>query len=83
MFALRSRVPLLRAGEGIGIDMALGSLPFEERCVRRASDWEMAPGAALRTCSAADLIVLKTFAGRPRDWLDLEAVLLRQRSSLD
>lgn len=82
-FAFRSRVLLLWGGDGIGIDVALGSLPFEERCVRRASDWEIAPGVVLRTCSAEDLVVLKAFAGRPRDWLDLEAVLLRQRATLD
>lgn len=82
-FAFRNRVLLLQAGAGIGIDVALGSLAFEERCVRRASDWEIAPGTVLRMCSAEDLVVLKAFAGRPRDWLDLEAVLLRQRASLD
>lgn len=82
-FALRNRVLLLQAGDGIGIDVALGSLPFEERCVGRASDWELAPGTVLRTCSAEDLVVLKAFAGRPRDWVDLEAVLLRQKSVLN
>lgn len=82
-FALRNRVLLLQAGDGIGIDIALGSLPFEERCVGRASDWELAPGTVLRTCSAEDLVVLKAFAGRPRDWVDLENVLVRQRLSLD
>ena len=82
-FAFRNRVLLLQAGDGIGIDVALGSLPFEARCVQRASDWEIAPGVVLRTCSAEDLVVLKAFAGRPRDWIDLEAVLLRQRATLD
>ena len=57
-FAFRNPVLLLWAGDGIVIDVALGSLPFEARCVRRASDWEIAPGVALRICSAEDLVVL-------------------------
>lgn len=82
-FALRNRVLLLWSSEGVGIDVALGALPFEERCVGRASDWTVPPGVVLRTCIAEDLVVLKAFAGRPQDWLDLESVLVRQRRSLD
>ncbi len=37
----------------------------------------------LRTCIAEDLVVLKAFAGRPQDWLDLESVLVRQRRTLN
>jgi len=82
-FALRQRVLLLWSREGVGIDVALGALPFEERCVGRASDWTIPPGVVLRTCVAEDLVVLKAFAGRPQDWLDLESVLVRQRRTLD
>ena len=80
--ALQRRVLLLWSAGGIGIDVAFGGLPFEERCVERASDWELAPKVVLHTCSAEDMIVLKTFAGRPKDWLDLESVLVRQRRTL-
>jgi hypothetical protein len=41
------------------------------------------PGVALVTCSAEDLIVFKAFAGRERDWLDIEGIALRQRGRLD
>jgi hypothetical protein len=81
--ALRRRVVLLWSAGGIGIDVAFGGLPFEERCVGRASDWELARGVVLHTCSAEDLLILKTFAGRPRDWADIESVLVRQRKELD
>jgi hypothetical protein len=81
--ALRRRVLLLWSTNGIGVDVAFGGLPYEERCVGRASDWELAPGAILHTCSAEDLLVLKTFAGRPRDWADIESVLVRQWKNLD
>lgn len=65
------------------MDIAFGALPFEERCVEQASDWELSPGMVLHTCSAEDLVILKTFAGRPQDWIDLESVLVRQRRTLD
>ncbi len=35
-----------------------------------------------RFCSAEDLIVFKAFAGRDRDWLDIDTVILRQRTAL-
>lgn len=81
--ALQRRVLLLWSAGGIGVDVAFGGLPFEERCVGRASDWELTPGIVLHTCSAEDLVILKAFAGRPRDWIDIESVLVRQRRILD
>ena len=37
----------------------------------------------LVTCSAEDLIVLKAFANRPRDWADAETIVARQQAHLD
>lgn len=37
----------------------------------------------LHTCSAEDLVVLKAFAARPQDWLDVEGVIVRQGPALD
>ena len=37
----------------------------------------------LRTCSAEDLIVLKAFADRPKDWVDLDGVIIRQAGRID
>lgn len=81
-FAMRNRVILVRSGSGIPIDVALGGLPFEQRCVERSSRFNFGDDAILRTCSAEDLIVLKSFAGRTRDWADVESVLVRQRRAL-
>jgi hypothetical protein len=81
-FALQHRVLLVRGASGIPIDIALGGIPFEERCVGRASEFDFGE-ARLLTCSAEDLVVLKAFASRPRDWLDVESVAVRQRSVLD
>ena len=38
-FALQNRVLLLKSAEGIGIDIALGALPFEEEAARRSQKW--------------------------------------------
>ncbi len=82
-FALKHRVLLLRSQEGIPIDVALGGIAFEERIVSRATRYEFLPGVSLLTCSAEDLIVLKAFADRPRDWGDVETILTRQQAHLD
>ena len=37
----------------------------------------------LVTCSAQDLVVLKAFADRMQDWLDIEGVIVRQGTNLD
>jgi hypothetical protein len=58
-------------------------LPFEERCVARASAWRLSDGTTLTTCSAEDLVVHKAFAGRDLDWGDVERVLIRQHGKLD
>jgi hypothetical protein len=82
-FAGANRVLLLRAPSGVGLDIALGGLPFEESVVARSTAFMFPGDARLRTCSAEDLIVLKSFASRPKDWLDVEGVLIRQAGRLD
>ena len=82
-FALQHRVLLLRSSSGVGLDVALGGLPFEESVVDRSSIFNYPPGIELRTCSAEDLIVMKAFAGRGQDWVDVERVLVRQGPRLE
>jgi hypothetical protein len=48
-FALSRRVLLLRAGSGVGLDIALGGLPFEESAVARSSLFGFPGGVPLRT----------------------------------
>ena len=75
---------LLLEGTGnIPIDGALGAMPFEERAVDRATAFPIGKDASLPTCSAEDLVVFKTFAGRDKDWLDVEGIILRQAGKLD
>jgi hypothetical protein len=82
-FALRTRVVLLQASNGVPLDVSLGALPVEERIVARSSRHEFLHDVALRTCSAEDLVVLKSFANRTKDWLDIEGVIVRQAGHLD
>ncbi len=82
-FALRSRVLLLNSPSGIGINVSLGALPFEHLLVQRATPFEFAPGLALRTCSAEDLMVMKLFASRAIDIRDAEGIAVRHDKTLD
>ena len=54
-------------------------LPFEARVTERAT----VHGWSLTTCSAEDLVVLKAFADRTRDWSDIEGIVLRTGAELD
>ena len=81
--AIERRVLLVETPDGVPIDIALGGLPFEARVIARSTFFDVAPGVALVTCSAEDLIVLKAFANRMQDWLDIEGVIVRQGANLD
>ena len=82
-FALTRRMLLARAPSGVGLDIALGGLPFEESVVARSSLFAFQSEMHLRTCSAEDLIVMKAFAARAKDWLDVEGIIVRQTGKLD
>lgn len=82
-FARARRVLLLKSSAGVGLDVALAGLPFEELVVQRSSLFDFPSKVSLRTCSAEDLIVLKAFAGRGQDLVDVEHVIVRQAGKLD
>lgn len=82
-FALLNRVLLIQSFDGVGIDVALGALDFEERVMERASNFDFLPDCRMRTCSAEDFVVMKAFANRDRDWLDVETVLIRQENKVN
>lgn len=82
-FARERRVLLLQSKKGVGLDVALAALPFEELAVKRSTLFEYPSGITLRTCSAEDLVVLKAFAGRSQDWVDVERIIVRQTGKLD
>lgn len=82
-FAKERRVLLIRSTGGVGIDVSLAALPYEALVIQRSSYFDYPPNIPLLTCSAEDLIVLKAFAGRGQDWVDVERVIVRQRGKLD
>lgn len=82
-FARDRRVLLLRSTKGVGLDVALAALPYEALVIERSSYFVYPPDVPLRTCSAEDLIVLKAFAGRGQDWVDVERIIVRQTGKLD
>lgn len=82
-FALSRRVLLIRASNGVDVDITLGALPFEAEMVSRAVLVDFMPGVQLPCCTADDLFVMKAFAARSRDWADLEGIAARQSGKLD
>jgi len=72
-----TRVVLLTSPENVGIDISLAGLPYEENIIERSSLHEYAAGVFLRTCSAEDLIILKAFANRDKDWGDIKGAIIR------
>jgi hypothetical protein len=77
-FARRSRVVLLRHKEsGIDVDISLGLLPFEVETVERSVEHQ-AGALRIRLPTPEDLIILKAVAHRPKDMLDIDAVIAVQ-----
>ncbi len=74
-FARKNRVVLLEHREsGIGVDVSLGVLPFEEEVVARSSVYQIGE-IELRLPTPEDLIILKAVAHRNKDLLDIEGVV--------
>ena len=82
-FALKNRILLLYASNEVSVDIALSGLPFEAEMIKRSTSFTFFPNCALNTCSAEDLIILKAFADRTKDWLDVESIIKRQGNKLN
>jgi hypothetical protein len=77
-FAHQSRVVLLKhEASGINIDISLGLLPFEVEAVERSQEYKT-DTLRLRLPTPEDLIILKAVAHRPKDMLDIAAVIVAQ-----
>lgn len=77
-FAVAHRVLLVRAANGVPIDIVFAAFPFESELLDRRTPFELSRGTAIMTPAVEDLIILKAFAGRARDWVDVEGILVRQ-----
>jgi hypothetical protein len=80
--ALDRRVLVLRAANGVSLDISLAALPFEEEVLERASVWRTVAGVPLVTCSAEDLVIYKLVAARPGDIQDVIGIVRRQGRGL-
>lgn len=69
---------LVQTPSGIDFDISLAALPFEKEMIHRSRLIEYLPGIEPRVCSAEDLVVLKAFANRQRDWEDVSSIVERQ-----
>jgi hypothetical protein len=76
-FALAHRVLLLRAHNGIPLDVMFGALPFEEKAAGTAQEVEIVDGVHLTLVAPGALVVFKVFADRPQDWLDIEGIIVK------
>lgn len=76
-FARRNRVLLLQHTESaVNVDISLGVLPFEMEMVERAMLYQ-AGSLELPLPTPEDLIVMKAVAHRPKDILDIKAIVAR------
>jgi hypothetical protein len=74
-FVRQHRMLLLHHPEsGIHVDISLGFLPFEKEMVERSQVFQIGT-LALRIPTPEDLIILKAVAHRPKDDLDIQAVI--------
>lgn len=74
-FARRHRVLLLRHQQsGINVDISLGQLPLEIEAVGRSIVCQVGP-LAIRLPTPEDLIIFKAVAHRPKDLLDIQAIV--------
>ncbi len=76
-FARQTRVVAIQASNGQPVDISLGVPGYEDQVMDRAVEYEFKPGKRIRICSAEDLIIHKSVAGRGRDLTDISAALER------
>jgi hypothetical protein len=57
-FALARRVLLIKTHGGVGVDISLAALPYEETAIDRAVGVEMLPGSVIRLCRPEELILM-------------------------
>lgn len=78
-----ARMFLGLAPSGIQVDISLGFMPYEERVMERARNVDFEMAEPLRCCSPEDLAILKTVAGRERDWADIRTIVHRSGPKVD
>jgi Nucleotidyl transferase of unknown function (DUF2204) len=68
--------------DGVIVDFLLTLPGYEELIIEHAVQRDLGNWSTW-ICSAEDLIIQKVAAGRSKDWLDVEALLIEQHGKLD
>ncbi len=82
-FAKLNRVLLGQDCHGVPIDVSLSGMPYETELIQRSQRREYLTGKSIQICGASDLVILKAFANRVRDWQDIRSILIRSAMELD
>jgi hypothetical protein len=70
-------LPALHEASGVRVDLIFSFTPFEHEAIARARAVPLG-GQQVRFASPEDVIILKIFAGRPRDLEDVAAIVRNQ-----
>lgn len=80
--AQREHLLLLRhIPTGVKVDLAIGMLPFQVNAIQNARTIDL-PEGHVRIVGPEDIVIMKAIAGRPQDFLDIEAIL-QNKTPLD
>lgn len=71
----RTRVLTLTDPYGVGVDLMLGILPFDEQLVRGAFNAVLSDETTVPVASAESLVVMKAVAWRDKDIGDIQQIL--------
>ena len=82
-FAIENRVLLIKTSNNVPIDISLSAIEYEKEVIQNSSYYKFPGNCRLKTCSLNDLIILKAFADRNKDWSDIESIILRNKKSID
>jgi len=82
-FARKHRVLLLRVPGLTDADLSFALPGYEEEALARVVPYDIGEGRFVHLCSAEDLIIYKSVAGRSQDMADIEGILRRNLESLD
>jgi hypothetical protein len=75
-------LPLRHKPTGLTVDLALGLSDFEKKAIARAERVQFGSCIA-PVVTSEDLIIMKLFAGRPRDIEDVEGILALRHDEID
>lgn len=79
-FARRTRVLTMRDESGVGIDLMLGLLPFDEDLVSTALIATLSDSSTAPVASPENLVIMKAIAWRPQDQADIRQLVSVNRT---